>query len=221
MLIVDNFTLYRYNFQIMEHKNNEVLARTLPEQIAQHLRWDIMAGRLKPREQLREQEISTRFGVSRGPVREVFRQLSQQGLLITEPNKGVRVASQPSETIRPLIVNLRLQVEIFVLENIFESITEEQIASWDHILSEIQFACQQGDVASLIENDLHFHEAILKAYEDEDIVRLWHPIVLRMMIDYHRHGDLMESYYEHKRILDAIRVGDKEAALAALRDNIQ
>jgi len=199
----------------------EILIRTLPEQIAQRLRWDIMAGRLKPTEPLREQEISARFGVSRGPVREVFRQLSQQGLLVTEPNKGVRVASQPSDSIRPLIVNLRFQVESFVLENIFDQIDEEHIAAWEQILGEIETACRQGDVASLAEHDLRFHQAILSTYEDEDIIRLWHPIILRMLIDYHRHGDLMESYYEHKRILDAIRARDLKSALAALQDNIQ
>ncbi len=68
------------------------LIRTLPEQIAQRLRLDIMSGKLKPNHPLREQEVSERFGVSRGPIREVFRQLSQQGLLVTEPNKGVRVS---------------------------------------------------------------------------------------------------------------------------------
>ena len=200
---------------------NDILVRTIPEQIAHHLRQEIMAGKFKPSEPLREQDISKRFGVSRGPVREVFRELTQQGLLVTTPNKGVRVAPQPSEVVRPLIINLRLQVELFVLENIFEQITPKQISRWEEILTEIKTACQRGDTGRLIEADMRFHQAILSVYKTDDMVSLWNPIVLRMMIDYRRHGDLMESYTEHKRILDAIRIGDKQAALESLQANIQ
>ena len=199
----------------------ETLIRTLPEQIANRLRQDILAGKFKPREPLREHEISARFGVSRGPIREVFRQLTQQGLLVTEPNKGVYVATRPSEAMRPLLIQLRLLVESFVLVSIFDQITTEQIAAWEAILAEIESACKRDDSGGLIEHDMRFHQAILGAYEDESIIILWQTIVLRMMIDYHRHGDLMDSYHEHKRILDAIRAGDRQAALAALRANIQ
>lgn len=200
---------------------SESLVRTLSEQIANRLRQEILAGKFKPLEPLREQEISERFGVSRGPIREVFRQLTQQGLLVTEPNKGVRVAAQLSEALRPLITQLRYQVEAFVLDRIFEQITPTQLADWEAILADIETACRRGNAAALIEHDLRFHQAILSAYGDEDIITLWQPIVLRMMLDYQRHNDLMESYTEHRRIFDAIRAGDKVAALEALHTNIQ
>ena len=69
--------------------------RTLPEQIAARLRQEVLSSKLKPGDPLREVDLSERFGVSRGPVREAFRQLTQQGLLVLEPNKGVRVAQNP------------------------------------------------------------------------------------------------------------------------------
>ena len=58
---------------------NEIF-RTLPEQIAARLQQDILGGHLKPGEPLREADLSERFGVSRGPVREAFRQLVQPRL---------------------------------------------------------------------------------------------------------------------------------------------
>ena len=42
-----------------------------------------------------------------------------------------------------------------------------------------------------------------------------------MSMRYQRHEDLMESYYEHERIVDAIRAGDKDEVIAALEANLQ
>lgn len=199
-----------------------MIFHTIPEQIANRLRNDILVGNLKPGQPLREKEISESFGVSRGPVREVFRQLTQQGLLVTEPNKGVRVAHQPSAAVRPMVVEIRRTIEVFVLESIFENISRAQITRLEGILADIKEACEKGEADALVEHDLRFHRAILQFYEEDDLVNLWQPIVLRMMIDYQRFGDdLMESYYEHEIIMDAIRRGDKEAAILALRENIQ
>ena len=195
--------------------------RTLPEQIADRLRQEVLSSKLKPGDPLREAQLSARFGVSRGPVREAFRQLTQQGLLVLEPNKGVRVAQNPSVEVRPLVVKLRRQIETFVLDSIFERITEEDLAAWEAILADIRAACEASDVDALTEHDLRFHQAIIRSHDDKDLVALWQPIAMRMMMQYNRLDDIMDSYREHKRILDAISAGDKAAALRALETNIQ
>lgn len=195
--------------------------RTLPEQIAARLRQDVLSSRLKPGDPLREIDLSERFGVSRGPVREAFRQLTQQGLLVLEPNKGVRVAQNPSVEVRPLVVELRRTIERFVLESIFEQITESDIALWYEILADILQACERNDLDALTEHDLRFHQAIIQSHDDQDLFALWQPIAMRMMMQYNRLDDIMDSYCEHARILDAIRAGEREAAIDALTANIQ
>lgn len=200
---------------------NPTIYKSIPEQLETHLKRDILSGSLKPGQPLREQEVSERFGVSRGPVREVFNRLAQQGLVVPETNKGVRVASRPHESLRPLLIDLRKTIECFVLENIFDDITKEDIKVWESNLKNIKQACKDGSIAALVEHDLNFHSAIIRSHDDKDIFTLWQPIVLRMLIHYERLGDLMESYYEHKAILDAIKTGNKKQALIALENNIQ
>ena len=197
-----------------------LIYRTIPEQVTNRLRREILSGKFQPGQPLREQEISTRFGVSRGPIREALRQLTQQGLLVLEPNKGVRVAQYLSESVRPLTVEIRRKIEAFVLESIFDEITEADILAWEGILADIKTACQEGDTAALIDHDLRFHQAIIQSHDDKDLFALWQPIALRMLMQYTRFDDLMESYREHQTILDAIRSGDKAASLAALEANI-
>lgn len=199
---------------------NEIF-RTLPEQIAARLQQDILGGHLKPGEPLREADLSERFGVSRGPVREAFRQLVQQGLLVLEPNKGVRVAQNPSGEMRPLVVQLRRAIEVYVLESIFDRITEGDIDSWQAILNDIKAACESNDLNALTNYDLRFHQAIVKSHDDRDLFTLWQPIAMRMMMQYNRLDDIMDSYREHARILDAIRAQDRSAAIEALSRNIQ
>ncbi len=195
--------------------------RTLPEQIAARLRQEVLSSKLKPGDPLREVDLSERFGVSRGPVREAFRQLTQQGLLVLEPNKGVRVAENPSVEVRPLVVRLRRTIEIFVLESIFERITEDDVSNWEDILADIKTACESNDVDALTEHDLRFHQAIIRSHDDKDLFALWQPIAMRMMMHYNRLDDIMDSYREHERILEAIRAGDRAAAVRALETNIQ
>lgn len=201
--------------------SDSTIYRTIPEQVISRLRHEILSGKLQPGQPLREQEISTRFGVSRGPIRDALRQLTQQGLLVLEPNKGVRVAQHLSESVRPLTVELRRKIEAFVLESIFDAITPDDIEAWEHILADIKAACEAGDISALVDQDVRFHQAIIQSHDDKDLFALWEPIALRMLMQYNRFDDLMDSYREHRTLLDAIRNGDKKAALAALAANIQ
>ena len=195
--------------------------RTIPEQVAARLRQEVLTGKLKPGDPLREIDVSERFGVSRGPIREALRQLTQQGILVLEPNKGVRVAPNPSTTVRPLIVEIRRTIETFVLDSIFDKITEDDMTLLESILADIKAVCEAGDANALVEHDLRFHRAIIQSHDDKDLFALWEPIMMRMMMHYTRLSNLMDSYLEHKRILDAIRDGNKEEAIQALEANIQ
>ena len=75
--------------------------RTIREQIADQLRADILSGNLPRGSKLREQHLAQRFGVSRGPIRDVLMQLGQQGLVMSEPNCGARVSDEAAEWMQP------------------------------------------------------------------------------------------------------------------------
>ena len=62
--------------------------RTLRERIAEILRMQILRGDIKPGERIIEEEISKKYEVSRGPVREALRQIEEEGLVTYVPHKG-------------------------------------------------------------------------------------------------------------------------------------
>jgi DNA-binding GntR family transcriptional regulator len=194
--------------------------RTMRQQIAEQLRREVLSGELKAGDPLREQQLAQRFGVSRGPIRDALLQLTQEGLLVSQPNVGVKVGTVPSEAIRSLITQLRRQIERYAMETIFPTLNDDDIERWETTLLQLKRACQRGDMAALVEHDIAFHRSIIERTGDADLFAVWLPIVLRMRLVYSRHTNLMDCFAEHERVLDAIRRRDCAAAVAALEANI-
>ena len=65
--------------------------RSTTDQVLHELRAAILAGRIKPREQLPEAALAEMFGTGRSAIREAIRHLVQEGLVISEINRGARV----------------------------------------------------------------------------------------------------------------------------------
>jgi DNA-binding GntR family transcriptional regulator len=73
---------------------------SLPEAAAERLRTLIIEGQLAPGVRLNERELSEQLGVSRTPLREAFRMLAAEGLLVQLPNRGAQVVSLSPEDAR-------------------------------------------------------------------------------------------------------------------------
>lgn len=52
-----------------------------------------MTGALRPGEKVAEPDLAERFGISRTPIREAFRQLESEGYLTVIPRKGAVVTA--------------------------------------------------------------------------------------------------------------------------------
>jgi DNA-binding GntR family transcriptional regulator len=69
--------------------------------------------------------------------------------------------------------------------------------------------------------DYAFHEFFVEKYGDKHILAIWSTTMSRMMMRYTRFTDLMNSYEEHRRIVEGIRQKQKQKTLQALQENIQ
>lgn len=84
----------------MDGSSFPIVRSTLPEAAAERLRTLIIEGELAPGMKLNERELSERLGVSRTPLREAFRMLATEGLLVQLPNRGVQVALLSADDVR-------------------------------------------------------------------------------------------------------------------------
>lgn len=84
----------------MDGSQFPIVRLTLPEAAAERLRTLIIEGDLPPGTKLNERELSERLGVSRTPLREAFRMLASDGLLLQLPNRGAQVVALSPDDVR-------------------------------------------------------------------------------------------------------------------------
>jgi DNA-binding GntR family transcriptional regulator len=203
----------------------EPLAFGLREQIADRLRNDILCSRLVEGEALSEISLVKRFGVSRTPIREALLQLTQEGLLESKPNIGVKVAHRPPDAIRELVVPIRRRVETFALRSYFNELTASDFAHWREILKRLRAACVAQDYAAIAEHDIAFHRALIRRAGQRDLESIWASLLSRVRSHFwetqrRNYADTFEIYEEHQQMVNVFEGGNLEVAVKALEDHI-
>src|SRR5712692_8461942 len=173
--------------------------RSVREQITDRLREDILSRRLAEGERLQEAKLAEQFGVSRGPIREALAHLTQEGLLESKPNCGVKVSVSDSDAVRELIVPIRRVIETFALKHFFHEINEHDFLAWESILHHLKSACERKDLAAIIQYDLAFHRSILVRADVPALLTIWQTIVARIRRHFrhattHYGTDLLKIY---------------------------
>ncbi|MBR5578210.1 MAG: GntR family transcriptional regulator, partial [Lachnospiraceae bacterium] len=97
------------------------------------IREDILSGKYKDNEELKEVAIGEELGVSRTPVREAFRQLELEGLINIIPNKGAYVTGISAKDVKDIYM-IRSLLEGLCARWATEHITEEQIEELEEII---------------------------------------------------------------------------------------
>jgi DNA-binding GntR family transcriptional regulator len=178
----------------------------LVEKIRIHLEEQIIAGRLKPRQRLVEEEIAREMSVSRSPVREALRGLEREGLVVLTPGRGACVADlTPEEVDDVYAVRARLGGLLFSLAA--RHITGPTIDRLDQLVAEMERVVGEGDIQRYFLIDLEFEELVMGA-------------CLNRKLQYHH--DLV-SAFRRRDDATADRLAQQTIASAgrALRDHLR
>lgn len=194
--------------------------RSVREQIADQLRNEILADQFRENEPLREAAVAERFGTSRGPIRDVFLQLSQEGALVYKPNSGVRVNSPVLNGQRTLLMGLRKQIELAALPAYLENRTKEDDLALREVLNRMRQACREKDLPAIAGSDIALHQHIVRRGVSEQVEAVWTSIAVRIRMDYSRIARHLDIYREHERIVEAIEANDEAGARESLIANL-
>lgn len=197
---------------------------SLRGRVFQRLREDILSGKYKQGEELREVAIGEEYGVSRTPVREAFRQLELEGLLRVVPNKGAYVDGITAKDVMD-IYEIRSRLEGLCAKWATQNITHQQLEQLDEIVYMSDFQAHRSHFDKVTELDSQFHELLYEASGSkrlEHILKDLHQYVFNvrlMSISAHQRGQA--SNEEHNAILTAIRDKNEDQAEMLAHEHIQ
>jgi DNA-binding GntR family transcriptional regulator len=189
------------------------------ESISNVIRRDLISGKFKCDEPMREQKLATRFGTSRGPVRDALMQLTQEGVLVYQPNKGVRVSSLLTDEERDVVVAMRLELEKYCMSKFVPTASQDDLNNISFLLERLKDACEVASLPEVAENDLALHRYWV-AQASPHLESTWTGLSVRMIMKYSRLDNYEQSITEHTRIVEAILNRDVEKAVYFLGENI-
>ena len=200
------------NYDIKHEVNDKY---SLRGRVFQKLREDILSGKYKEHEELKEVAIGEELGVSRTPVREAFRQLELEGLIRIVPNKGAYVTGITVKDVKDIYM-IRSLLEGLCARLATEKITKEQLEEMEENIYLAEFHASKGHMDQMAELDNRFHDILYEACESkmlEHTLRDYHQYVLRVRqktLATNTRG--RASNNEHRQIMEAIKAGDADRA---------
>ena len=189
------------------------------DSITNVIRRDLMSGKFKCDEPMREQKLATRFGTSRGPVRDALMQLTQEGVLEYQPNKGVRVSSLLTDEERDVVVAMRLELEKYCMKKFIPIAMEEDFENISVLLERLKNACEVASLPEVAESDLALHRYWV-AQASPHLESTWLGLSVRMIMKYSRLENYDQAIEEHTRIVEAVIDRDIDKAIYYLGENI-
>lgn len=189
--------------------------QTLREKILETIREAIIKGSLKPGEKVAEPELAERFGISRTPIREAFRQLESEGYLTVIPRKGAVVASLSEREVEEFYA-IKSILEGYAARMAAAVLTEKDLEKLESLNARLQQLADEGDVKTFFRVHNEFHEVFLKASNNEKLMELINQLMLKFnrlrMASLALPGRMHISVKEHARIIEAFRKKDGETA---------
>ena len=179
------------------------------------VREDILSGKYKENDELKEITIGEELGVSRTPVREAFRQLELEGLIQIIPNKGAYVTGITIEDVKDIYM-IRSKLEGLCASWACEHITDEQLEEMEENIYLAKFHAEKGHFEQMSELDSRFHEIMYEACQSkmlEHLLRDFHQYVQRVRKKTLSTIDRsLASNAEHQAIMEAIKAKNAQKA---------
>jgi DNA-binding GntR family transcriptional regulator len=194
---------------------------TFAAMVGERIRSQVLEGAIAPGSQLNEVELAATFGVSRGPVREAMQRLIQEGLLRSEPHRGVFVPVMTAQDVDDIYLAREALETAAVRRIVGTSRAATAYKALDKAVRAMETAERADDWKTVASRDLDFHTALVVAAESPRLERMFTTVISETRLclgllttAYGARDDLVE---EHRRICELIREDDIEGALSVLK----
>jgi DNA-binding GntR family transcriptional regulator len=222
LFILTDLFLLKYSIQSMKQSliKDQV---TIRKKVYHYLRESILTGKIAPNERLVETKIAKDIGTSRTPIREALHNLETEKLVKSIPRVGYVVENMSAEDLEQ-ICELREVIEELALRRALEKSHKILVKGLTRNMVRQEEEVAKSNVGAYIELDTQFHELIAQLSGSDRIFELVQALRRHML----RYGLQANSYIDtvvrsmegHRRILEAIKKGNADAACKAVREHL-
>jgi DNA-binding GntR family transcriptional regulator len=196
---------------------------TLVEDLRRQLADEILEGILAPGVRLDEQELATRFHVSRTPVREALRQLAATGLVQERPRKGVVVTNVTRERMAEMFEAMAV-LEASCARFSALRMTADEKSGLSRLHAQSLDLARAGDLGAYDQANNEFHSAIYagchNSFLEETALAIRQRVRPFRRAQFRVTGRLTDSWAEHDAVVRAILKSDGESAFYSMRAHV-
>ena len=219
-------------FADLENDRHLLGRSSTAERVAAILRDRITVGQLPPGTRLAEEAIGEALGVSRNTLREAFRLLAHERLLVHELNRGVFVRELSERDVVELY-RVRRMIETAALRALGEGDSEaaeldsddrdvdDPFAKVAEAVSDAEQAAEQGRWQDVGTANIRFHRALVELAGSSRIEEFMAQILAELRLVFHVMHDprrFHEPYIARNRqVLEALQSGDVMGAEELLK----
>lgn len=197
---------------------------TLREKILEHIRDAIISGALKAGSKVSEPELAERYGISRTPIREAFRQLESEGYLTVIPRRGAVVSEFSQKDVEDFYA-IKSILEGYAARQACKKLSEKELDRLQANNSRLTELADSNDIKAFIKVHNEFHEMFIKAADNEKLRELITSVVTRFqrlrLMSLSLPGRMEIVVQEHAKIIEAFRRKDPDAAELLVRKNAE
>lgn len=196
---------------------------SLADQVFEHIERDILSGKYTRGEIITESKLSSELGVSRTPIREALRMLSQEHL-IEESGKGNIVIGISEKDLDDIFI-IRKELECIAASMAAKNRTSEQLDELKETLELQEFYVAKSDTDHIKYMDNKFHQILYKLTGSNIFYDTLMP--LHKKIQKYRKASLQSgnraeaSVLEHRKIYEAIAAGNEKNAFRYALEHIE
>ena len=200
-----------------------IVSESLADQVYNLLKNDILKGKMKGGDKISEDNLATELGVSRTPIREALKRLSEYGLISLAPRSHASVVTVTEKEAED-IASLRVTLESFAIDNIKVENLNNNLETISRYAADCQYALNVGDRAKAFELDSLSHVSLIDLAENKalsDTYRVLDAKVQLLRIKQDLPEDKL-SYYlmQHTTLIQLIKNGKKQDAKVLIAEHI-
>lgn len=190
---------------------------TAQEAVLAQVRRELVSGALRPGQQVRQEQLAERYGVSRVPLREALKILEGEGQVVYHPHRGYFVTELSVEDLVE-VYRLRELLEAEAIRAAVPNLTDRSMADLQTAQSAVVRADRTRDVAAITEANRRFHFTLFEVSGKARLVRilrqLWDSTDVYRTVYFTQPANRGRVAAEHDQQLVAMEQRNAEAVVA-------